>query len=83
MASGAAHEQALDECFSVLTLLLLEFGFGASALVPFFSSFHLVLTLLLLEFGFGVRLGTPSCVVRRVLTLLLLEFGFGAYKIIP
>ena len=62
----------------VLTLLLLEFGFGVASEMKTKDLTSLVLTLLLLEFGFGVVLTkNNNSSATKVLTLLLLEFGFG------
>ncbi len=68
---------AKAETAPVLTLLLLEYGFGVIRARRGSNAGRNVLTLLLLEYGFGViRAGRRS--QRRVLTLLLLEYGFGA-----
>ena len=64
----------------VLTLLLLEFGFGALRSPFCQTTARQVLTLLLLEFGFGVAEAyTAAQEELWVLTLLLLEFGFGVF----
>ncbi len=64
--------------FSVLTLLLLEYGFGAYCLFLQEHSTASVLTLLLLEYGFGAG-DVVAFSSALVLTLLLLEYGFGAF----
>ena len=61
----------------VLTLLLLEYGFGALQVEFVKVGETLVLTLLLLEYGFGVKSNGVNGSNRKVLTLLLLEYGFG------
>ena len=63
---------------SVLTLLILEFGFGAKTKNNERYLIFPVLTLLILEFGFGAGWSGLIGAIFGVLTLLILEFGFGA-----
>ena len=61
MASGRrGGEGPASERSAVLTLLLLEFGFGVAIFVRGNEVAELVLTLLLLEFGFGDNNLLPS-----------------------